>query len=67
MDVSVNGTVREVADDATVADAVALLLGDRPARGVAVAVDDDVVCRDDWDTALVAGQRVEVIAAVQGG
>ena len=67
MQVALNGSRREVADGATVADAVALLLGDRPARGVAVAVDDDVVCRDDWDTVLADGQRVEVIAAVQGG
>ena len=67
MQVALNGSRREVADGTTVADAVALLLGDRPARGVAVAVDDDVVCRDDWDTVLADGQRVEVIAAVQGG
>jgi len=37
-------------------------------RGVAVAVDGEVVPRGDWPgTALRDGQRVEVLHAVQGG
>jgi thiazole synthase len=37
-------------------------------RGVAVAVDGEVVPRAEWgSTALVEGQRVEVLAAIQGG
>jgi sulfur carrier protein len=38
------------------------------ARGVAVAVDREVVPRSRWDdTHLADGQRVEVLEAVQGG
>ncbi len=38
------------------------------ARGVAVAVNDAVVRREDWETThLEDGDRVEVITARQGG
>jgi sulfur carrier protein len=38
------------------------------ARGVAVAVDGEVVPRASWSTfALVDGARVEVLTAMQGG
>ena len=37
-------------------------------RGVAVAVDAEVVPRSEWTaTALEAGQHVELLAAMQGG
>lgn len=37
-------------------------------RGVAVAVNDEVVARSAWDaTALSAGDRIEVLHAAQGG
>ena len=39
-----------------------------PTRGVAVAVDAEVVPRGAWATFAVAdGARVEVLIAVQGG
>jgi len=39
-----------------------------PHRGVAVAVDAEVVPRGEWETFAVAdGARVEVLIAVQGG
>ena len=38
------------------------------ARGVAVAIDGEVVPRGRWDdVALADGARVEVVQAVQGG
>ena len=38
------------------------------ARGVAVAVDGEVVPRTVWDTFAIAdGARVEVLTAMQGG
>lgn len=38
------------------------------ARGVAVALDGEVVRRAEWGTTAVrAGQRVEVLTAVAGG
>lgn len=61
-----NGVEHELPDGSSVADAVAAL--GAPDRGVAVAVDDDVVPRADWSShALHDGVRVEVLTAVQGG
>jgi sulfur carrier protein len=38
------------------------------ARGIAVAVDGEVVPRSQWDSAgLAPGTKVEVVGAIQGG
>ena len=66
MNVILNGTERELAEGATLADVLALL--DAPDRGVAVAIDAEVVPRGEWDAiTLREGARVEVVQAVQGG
>jgi sulfur carrier protein len=60
--VRVNGEEREVQPGTTVAELVP------PSRGVAVAVDGEVVPRSDWPaTAIRDGQALEVLRAVQGG
>jgi sulfur carrier protein len=66
--VVLNGSEADLADGATVQAAVDAL--DLPAagRGVAVAVDAEVVPRTEWDThELTEGARVEVLRAIQGG
>ncbi len=66
MIVSVNGERRELSQDATVASLVQDLSA--PARGVAVAIDGEVVPRGKWEvTSLADGARVEVVSAIQGG
>ncbi|HKG39637.1 MAG TPA: sulfur carrier protein ThiS [Conexibacter sp.] len=66
--VQVNGEWHELADGATVADAVTLLGVPLDARGVAVAVDREVVRRGAWEqTVLTGGTRVEILTAIQGG
>lgn len=66
MQVWINGKPGELADDARVPDALALL--GVPGTGVAVAVDGVVVPRGAWPaTVLADGARVEVLTAVQGG
>ena len=66
MVVWINGERRELADDATVPDALGVL--GLPRTGVAVAVDGEVVPKARWAaTALHDGARVEVLTAVQGG
>jgi thiazole synthase len=65
--VELNGSEVDLAPDATVADAIAAS-GAEAERGVAVAVDGEVVPRSEWDgTPLSEGQSVEVLAAIQGG
>jgi sulfur carrier protein len=66
--VQLNGEWHELAEASTVADAVVLLGVPLDARGVAVALDREVVPRGAWDaTALTAGACVEILTAIQGG
>jgi sulfur carrier protein len=66
--VVLNGEPRELAGDATVETAVREAGVEHEGRGVAVAVDGEVVPRGAWArTALREGQKVEVLHAVQGG
>jgi sulfur carrier protein len=68
MIVAVNGAATELADGATVAGVLAELDVPTPARGVAVAVQGQVVPRGEWvTTSLHDGDRVEVLSAIQGG
>ncbi|MGH2978234.1 MAG: sulfur carrier protein ThiS [Solirubrobacterales bacterium] len=69
MRIVVNGSEREVPERLTVAELVLRLPdGGANGRGVAVAVDAQVVPRSEWDGAeLSEGQRVEVLGAIQGG
>jgi sulfur carrier protein len=68
MRVVLNGERRELAADATVREAVTASGAPSEGRGVAVALDGEVVPRGRWDEVeLHEGQRVEVVQAVQGG
>jgi sulfur carrier protein len=68
MIVELNGDRVELSDGASVADAVAVAGANSGRRGVAVAVDGEVVPRSGWEgTNLRDGQTVEVVEAIQGG
>jgi thiazole synthase len=68
MKIELNGETRELADGATLADAVRESGVVPEGRGVAVALDGEVVPRAEWgSTRLVEGAGVEVLAAIQGG
>jgi sulfur carrier protein len=63
--ITVNGEPRELAGTV---DEVLDALGVEVRRGMAVAVDAEVVPRSEWSTTTVAdGARVEIVTAVQGG
>jgi len=67
VDVVVNGLDRSLPAGSTVARLVGDVLPGA-ARGAAVAVNGEVVPRGAWPTyQLVAGDRVEVLTAAQGG
>jgi thiazole synthase len=66
--IELNGERRELADAATLADAVRESGAPEAARGVAAALDGEVVPRGKGEaTALREGQSIEVLAAIQGG
>ncbi len=66
--VTINGEERELPAGATVASVIASLDAAPHGRGVAVAVEGEVVPRTQWPSAeLRDGAKVEVVVAVQGG
>ena len=66
--VVLNGERQELPDGATVQSAVIATGAPADGRGVAAALDGEVVPRGEWSTTAVGeGQQVEVLHAVQGG
>jgi sulfur carrier protein len=66
VEVTVNGEARGLDEGTTVAALVDDL--DLEPRGVAVAVDGEVVTRRTWgERVLRAGEQVEVLSIAQGG
>jgi sulfur carrier protein len=65
----VNGEARTVSSGSALPDLLgALGLDPLRARGIAVAVNDEVVRRKQWDAVrLREGDRVEIVTANQGG
>jgi sulfur carrier protein len=63
-----NGQTRELEAPQTLAGVLAELDVHHDARGVAVAVDGEVIPRARWqEIELAEGARVEVLTAMQGG
>jgi sulfur carrier protein len=68
MRVIVNGLETEISEDATVVRVLEQLGRGPQARGVAVAVNGEVVPKGRWsETTLRDADRVEVLDAVGGG
>ena len=68
MKVVLNGAVTELTAGSTVQAALEALELPASGRGVAVAVDAEVVPRGQWgDHELQEGARVEILRAIQGG
>jgi thiazole synthase len=68
MRIELNGEPAELADTATLVEAALAAGAPESRRGVAIAVDGEVVPRSEWgSTPLREGAAVEVLAAIQGG
>ena len=66
--ITFNGQASEVPAGETVAGALGRLGVSPQQRGVAVAVDGEVVPRGEWGSfVLDEGARLEVLTAMQGG
>lgn len=66
MRIVVNGEPRDVTDGVSVSAVVASVVVET--RGVAVALDGEVVPKSAWDSTVVApAQSLEILKAVQGG
>ena len=68
MNIVINGQSKSVADSATVADVVASFDRGANGRGIAVAVNGEVVTRTEWNSRRLGDRdRVEILRAVGGG
>ena len=68
MKILLNGEATEFETGATVQTALETLELPAAGRGVAVAVDAEVVPRGEWSAhELQDGARIEVLRAIQGG
>lgn len=68
MRVTLNGEPHLMEPGASLVDAIVRVGVDRDERGVAVAVDSEVVPRDGWaSTGLTEGMRIEILRAAAGG
>jgi sulfur carrier protein len=68
MRVVVNGEPVELEEGASVREAANAVGVEPTTRGVAIAVDGEVVPRSMLDSRTLAdGQRLEIVAAIQGG
>jgi sulfur carrier protein len=66
LEITVNGATRRLRPGTTVAELI--LATGRGPQGIAVSVNLEVVSRSRWTaTPLREGDRVEVLAAAQGG
>ena len=64
--VHINGQAAELGESVDLAELVRARIEDD--RGVAVAVNAEVVPRSDWGRTVVsAGDRIEIVRAVPGG
>ena len=68
MQITLNGEDRNVENGISIRDLLIDLAHDPGRRGIAVAVNAEIVVRAKWSsTRLGNGDRVDIIAAVQGG
>lgn len=68
MSALVNGEHRSFSSGTTVAELIEELGHDPSGRGVAAALNGEVVPRGDWPTTAIAdGDKVEILTAIGGG
>jgi sulfur carrier protein len=68
MNVTVNGKPETMDAQAPLAELLPKFTGSETTDGIAVAINDEVVRRNDWPcTWVVDGDRIEIVKAAQGG
>ncbi|RIX35354.1 sulfur carrier protein ThiS [Corynebacterium falsenii] len=67
MKYTLNGEPRTAAGSVTVADVLEEHTGDAAPKGVAVAVNGEVVPASDWSRVIAEGDGLDILIAVQGG
>ena len=68
LSVTVNGDLLRVQAGTTIADLVTLVIEGAEPKGIAVAVDRNVIPRSEWATTRVYAEApIEIVTAAAGG
>lgn len=67
MEYTVNGEPRSSDEHITVAAVVEAETGDAVPKGVAVAINGDVIPASNWSHEVTDGDQLDILIAVQGG
>ena len=68
MRIALNGEDRDVKDGITTQGLLLEIGIDPSQKGAAVAINGEIALRQEWETSVLqAGDRVDIIRAVQGG
>ena len=67
MDYTLNGEPRSSDEHITVAAVVEAETGDASPKGVAVAINGDVIPASNWSHEVTDGDQLDILIAVQGG
>ncbi len=68
MKIILNGNEKDVNDGANLLDLLSQSKISNDKQGVAVAINEDVISREEWkQIKLKQNDRIEIIQAVQGG
>lgn len=68
MEVTVNQQLYTIPDGCTVQTLLSDVLGSSPGKGLAVAINQTIVSKIHWQTALLNhGDHIIIITATQGG
>jgi sulfur carrier protein len=66
MEITINNVTKQVSDD-SLQSVITLVLGDKT-KGIAVAINDAIIPKTDWETTrLKEKDAVLIIKATQGG
>ncbi len=67
MHATVNGEEIVLQGPRTIEALIAEITGSSEKRGVAVALNGEILRRDDWSQVVAEGDEIEIVKAVQGG
>ncbi len=68
MTILVNGNAHDIEEEQTLEDLLARLEISKEMKGIAVALNSDVIPKKMWaDVKVQSSDRIEIIRAVQGG
>ena len=68
MKIFVNGLETQIEQNKKLSEMIESFLNGKEARGIAVALNEKIIRKEDWEMTLLNDMdRIEIVTAVQGG